>query len=173
MLKKILFVIIIFPGCTSSQLLNEAIVDQSASLALDVISGKSKKQKTKLERDKILNSENISEPKREIGEEWIDSNGKKWVQRNGYRLEVSGQKVQTYTGWWIYGEGQHIFKDEKSLGEWALTFPNENIEELVELYLAVCEMEYFPMECNMIGELQNDTLIVANFEITYIQGCGE
>ena len=78
-----------------------------------------------------------------------------------------------YTGWWIYGEGQHIFKDETTLGEWELTFPNENMEELVELYLAVCEMEYFPMECIMQGNLQNDTLQVADFEITYIQGCGE
>jgi len=47
------------------------------------------------------------------------------------------------------------------------------MEELVELYLAVCEMEYFPMECNMQGHLQNDTLEVTDFEITYIQGCGE
>ena len=78
-----------------------------------------------------------------------------------------------YTGWWIYGEGQHIFKDETTLGEWELTFPNENMEELVELYIAVCEMEYFPMECIMQGNLQNDTLQVADFEITYIQGCGE
>ena len=78
-----------------------------------------------------------------------------------------------YIGWWVYGEGQHIFKDEETLGEWELTFPNENLQELVELYLAVCEMEYFPMECNMIGHLQNDTLEVTDFEITYIQGCGE
>ena len=47
------------------------------------------------------------------------------------------------------------------------------MQELVELYLAICEMEYFPMECNMIGYLQNDTLEVTDFEITYIQGCGE
>jgi len=78
-----------------------------------------------------------------------------------------------HVGWWIYGEGQHIFKDEQTLGEWELTFPNENMQELVELYLAVCEMEYFPMECNMIGHLNNDTLKVIDFEITYIQGCGE
>ena len=78
-----------------------------------------------------------------------------------------------YIGWWVYGEGQHIFKDEETLGEWELTFPNENLQELVELYLAVCEMEYFPMECIMRGNLQNDTLEVADFEITYIQGCGE
>ena len=79
----------------------------------------------------------------------------------------------TYTGWWVYGEGQHIFKDETTLEEWNLEFPNENIEDLVVLYLAVCEMEYFPMECIMQGHLQNDTLEVADFEITYIQGCGE
>ena len=78
-----------------------------------------------------------------------------------------------YIGWWIYGEGQHIFKDETTLGEWGLAFPNENMQELAELYLAVCEMEYFPMECMMQGNLQNDTLIVADFEILYIQGCGE
>ena len=78
-----------------------------------------------------------------------------------------------YTGWWIYGEGQHIFKDETTLEEWELTFLNENMEELVELYIAVCEMEYFPMECIMQGNLQNDTLQVVDFEITYIQGCGE
>ena len=78
-----------------------------------------------------------------------------------------------YTGWWVYGEGQHLFKDELTLGEWDLTFPNENMEELAELYIAVCEMEYFPMECIMQGDLQNDTLQVIDFEITYIQGCGE
>ena len=79
----------------------------------------------------------------------------------------------TYKGWWVYGEGQHMFKDEATLGEWQLSFPNENFEELAELYLAVCEMEYFPMECEMHGNLINDTLIVADFEILYIQGCGE
>ena len=81
--------------------------------------------------------------------------------------------ITTYKGWWVYGEGQHIFKDEATLEEWNLKFLNENMEELVALYLAVCEMEYFPMECMMQGNLQNDTLIVADFEILYIQGCGE
>ena len=79
----------------------------------------------------------------------------------------------TYTGWWVYGEGQHIFKDEATLEEFDLVFPNENMEELVALYLSVCEMEYFPMECDMKGNVQNDTLEVTDFEITYIQGCGE
>ena len=83
------------------------------------------------------------------------------------------EEPKEYVGWWVYGEGQHIFKNEENLGEWELIFPNENMEELIELYLAVCEMEYFPMECNMIGYLESDTLIVADFEITYIQGCGE
>ena len=79
----------------------------------------------------------------------------------------------TYTGWWVYGEGQHIFKDEATLEEFYLVFPNENMKELVALYLSVCEMEYFPMECDMKGNVQNDTLEVTDFEITYIQGCGE
>ena len=72
-------------------------------------------------------------------------------------------------------QNQYYFtpRNEETLGEWELTFPNENMEELVELYVAVCEMEYFPMECIMQGNLQNDTLQVADFEITYIQGCGE
>ena len=87
--------------------------------------------------------------------------------------QVKIEELKEYVGWWVYGEGQHIFKNEENLGEWGLIFPNENMEELVELYLAVCEMEYFPMECNMIGHLENDTLIVADFEITHIQGCGE
>ena len=93
----------------------------------------------------------------------------------GINTKKQAEMVESiqYTGWWVYGEGQHIFKDEESLREWGITFPNENMEELVELYLAVCEMEYFPMECIMQGNLQNDTLQVANFEITYIQGCGE
>ncbi len=47
------------------------------------------------------------------------------------------------------------------------------MQELAELYLAVCEMEYFPMECIMQGNLQNETLQVFDFEILYIQGCGD
>ena len=89
------------------------------------------------------------------------------------KKQVKMEEPKEYVGWWVYGEGQHIFKDETTLEEWELTFPNENMQELVELYLAVCEMEYFPMECMMQGNLQNDTLIVADFEILYIQGCGE
>tara|TARA_B110000483_G_C17672349_1_gene342358 strand:- start:5 stop:379 length:375 start_codon:yes stop_codon:yes gene_type:complete len=80
---------------------------------------------------------------------------------------------KTLNGWWVYGEGQHIFKDEDTLEEYDLVFPNENIEELVELYLSVCEMEYFPMECQMIGILSDSILSVQEFEILYIQGCGE
>ena len=87
--------------------------------------------------------------------------------------QVKTEEPKEYVGWWVYGEEQHIFKDETTLEEWELTFPNENMQELAELYLAVCEMKYFPMECMMQGNLQNDTLIVADFEILYIQGCGE
>ena len=78
-----------------------------------------------------------------------------------------------YDGWWVYGEGQHVFKDENSLEEWDIIFLNEETDKLVELYLAVCEMEYFPMECIMEGIMKDDTLKVIDFQITYIEGCGE
>jgi hypothetical protein len=101
------------------------------------------------------------------------------IDKDGNQIENSSKiikentKEETYKGWWIYGEEQHIFKDEKTLKEYDLEFPNEQMEELVQLYLSVCEMEYFPMECDMKGYLKNDTLRVTNFDITYIQGCGE
>jgi hypothetical protein len=81
--------------------------------------------------------------------------------------------TNTLNGWWVYGEGQHIFKDEQTLEEYDLVFPNENMVELVELYISVCEMEYFPMECQMTGVLSGNILSVQAFEILYIQGCGE
>ena len=86
---------------------------------------------------------------------------------------IISDTVKTYVGWWVYGEGQHIFKDELTLDEYDLVFPNENMVELVELYISVCEMEYFPMECQMSGVLSGSTLSVQEFEILYIQGCGE
>lgn len=103
-------------------------------------------------------------------------------------LENSGSKIQiiventnstTYKGWWIYGDEQHIFKDEQTLDEYLLEFPNEDIDELKALYIAVCEMEYFPMESTMTGCLKKNILdnksilVVSNFEILHIQGCGE
>ena len=98
---------------------------------------------------------------------------------NVVKIIVENPEEKSYNGWWVYGEGQHIFKDEESLEEWDLEFLNENMEELKELYLAICEMEYFPMECEMIGHKRKDilknetTLIVSEFNILYIQGCGE
>ena len=100
-------------------------------------------------------------------------------KESGIKIVVENTEQKAYTGWWVYGEDQHIFKDEESLEEWDLEFPNEDMEELVELYLAVCEMEYFPMECKIIGNfkkelVKNQTiLVVNNFEILYVQGCGE
>ena len=91
----------------------------------------------------------------------------------GTQKKPQNQLPNDYIGWWIYGEEEHIFKDETSMGEWVLEFPNENIQELVALYLAVCKMEYFPMETIIKGSLQNDTLFVDDFEILYIEGCGE
>ena len=86
---------------------------------------------------------------------------------------IGSDSTTLYIGWWVYGEGQHIFKDEQTLDEYDLVFHNENMEELVELYVSVCEMEYFPMECEMKGTLTGNILTVQAFEILYIQGCGE
>ena len=107
----------------------------------------------------------------------VSKDGKK--AKSGAEIIVENTKEKTYKGWWVYGEGQHIFKDEETLEEYDLEFLNENMEELRALYLAVCKMEYFPMECAMTGRLKKDvlekqnTLIVSEFNILYIQGCGE
>ena len=104
---------------------------------------------------------------------------KKKGGKHKIELIVENTQLKTYKGWWIYGEGQYIFKDEKTLDEYTMKFPNENMEELRVLYLAVCEMEYFPMECVITGHLKQNilekktALIVSEFEILYIQGCGE
>ena len=100
-------------------------------------------------------------------------------KENKTNIIVENTKQKDYLGWWIYGEGNHMFKDELTLEEWDLEFLNEDIEEINKLYLAVCEMEHFPMECKMTGHFRSDiikkqkTLIVESFEILYIQGCGE
>ncbi|MAX29879.1 MAG: hypothetical protein CMG14_03045 [Candidatus Marinimicrobia bacterium] len=100
-------------------------------------------------------------------------------EERGAGIIVENTKLKTYKGWWVYGEGQHIFKDEETLDEYNLEFPYEDMKELSALYLAVCEMEYFPMECAMKGYIQKNisakqnTLLVLDFEILYIEGCGE
>lgn len=109
----------------------------------------------------------------------INDKKEELTSENIVKIAIEKTKEKSYIGWWVYGEGQHIFKDEKSLEEWNLKFSNENIEELEELYLAISEMEYFPMECEMIGYKKKDiltnqtTLIVSAFNILYIQGCEE
>ena len=100
-------------------------------------------------------------------------------KKNEFKILIENKKETTYLGWWIYGEGNHIFKDELTLEEWRIEFVNEQIEEINKLYLDVCEMEYYPMECKMIGHFRKDilnnykTLIVKEFEILYVQGCDE
>ena len=95
------------------------------------------------------------------------------LKESGAQIIPENSEENIYTGWWVYGEGQHIFKDEVTLEEFDLVFLNENMQELTQLYLSVCEMEYFPLECIMQGNLQNKKLEITDFEITYIQGCGE
>ena len=46
-----------------------------------------------------------------------------------------------------------MFKDEISLDEYVVIFPNEDSIEIIDLYLSIAEMEYFPMECEMKGIL--------------------
>ena len=86
---------------------------------------------------------------------------------------VDQPKAQDFSGWWIYGESLHLFKDEKSLKEFEISFLNERKEDLELLYLEIAEMEYFPVDCNVKGYVKNDTLYVDDLEITFIQGCGE
>ena len=181
MLKKIFLPIIIFSICSCNYYRAKHITKQKKweDYLPGDLPGQLIKSSVKTKRYNKAIEDGKIDPKRKVGDKWIDSNGKRWVQRDGFKMEVSELKLSQYTGWWIYGEGQHIFKDEESLEEWSLEFPNENLEELEELYLAVCEMEYFPMECEMIGHKKKNvlgnqtTLIVSKFNILYVQGCGE
>ena len=77
------------------------------------------------------------------------------------------------SGWWVYGDGLHSFKDDKSLEEYNLQFLNEDSLELIKLYLSIVEMEYFPMETNIIGVRKDENFYVDDFEITYVVGCDE
>ena len=104
----------------------------------------------------------------------------KSLYANEHNISVKKDKLlisTEYTGWWIYGNNIHLFKDEESLEEWVLDFLNEDIEELKNLYLAITDMEYFPLETKISGEKKINlttlelTLIVFDFEILYIQGC--
>lgn len=88
--------------------------------------------------------------------------------------------INTYKGWWIYGDGEHLFKDEKTLTEYHLIFENENIEDIKNLYLDICEIEYFPVESIMTGYIGNNSIksdqnviVVSDFEVLYLEGCGE
>ena len=84
---------------------------------------------------------------------------------------VDKLKVQDFSGWWIYGESLHLFKDEKSLKEFEISFLKERKEDLELLYLEVAEIEYFPVDCNINGYVRNDTLYVFDLKITYVKGC--
>ena len=81
--------------------------------------------------------------------------------------------INNSSGWWIYGEGLHLYKDEISLEENIIHFLNEDSLNLIELYMSVTEMEYFPLEVEIKFENKKDSLLVHDFNITYIQGCDE
>ena len=92
---------------------------------------------------------------------------------------VKSHEASKYKGWWIYGDGEHIFKDEKTLKEYILIFEKEKPDDITNLYLDICEIEYFPMESAMTGYIVNGVnssqkiLVVSDFEILYVEGCGE
>ena len=88
-------------------------------------------------------------------------------------FEKENNTSTSLSGWWVYGEGLHSFKDEESLEEYNLQFLNEDSLELIELYLSIVEMEYFPMETNITGVRKDENFYVDDFEITYIVGCDE
>lgn len=91
--------------------------------------------------------------------------------------ELKKIKLTSYSGWWVYGEGNHIFKDEETLEEWDLFFLNEDVEDVTKLFLDIAEMEYLPIECIMHGRVTEKSakkfLEVADFEILYVQGCDD
>ena len=86
---------------------------------------------------------------------------------------MSQDSLHTYTGWWIYGDGQHIFKNKDTLEELDMEFINEDVEEIKDLYLSICEMEYFPVDCEMRGFIKDRVLYIFSFEILYVEGCEE
>ena len=51
--------------------------------------------------------------------------------KGSLNIIIQSIKEKTYKGWWIYGEGYHIFKDEKTLDEYDLEFVDENMEALL------------------------------------------
>tara|TARA_B100000900_G_scaffold109618_1_gene91476 strand:- start:634 stop:1020 length:387 start_codon:yes stop_codon:yes gene_type:complete len=92
---------------------------------------------------------------------------------------AKSHETSKYKGWWIYGDGEHIFKDKKTLKEYSLIFEKEKLDDITNLYLDICEIEYFPMESAMTGYVVNgmnsnqNILVVSDFEILYVEGCGE
>tara|TARA_B100001029_G_C15010733_1_gene424072 strand:- start:534 stop:884 length:351 start_codon:yes stop_codon:yes gene_type:complete len=96
---------------------------------------------------------------------------------NSNLYEAKKIPLQTYTGWWVYGSGEHIFKDSITLEEWEIFFINEDKEDAEELYLEITQMEYFALECIIKGVLiqskENKIIEISSFEITHIEGCGE
>ncbi len=96
---------------------------------------------------------------------------------NSNLYEAKKIPLQTYTGWWVYGNGEHIFKDSTTLEEWEIFFINEDKEDVEELYLEITQMEYFALECIIKGVVfqsnEKKIIEISDFKITHIEGCGE
>ena len=97
--------------------------------------------------------------------------------KNIAEFDALANTEKEFNGWWIYGDGLHIFKDSKTLEEFDLYFINEDTLEIKSLYLSVSEMEYFPLECNIKGFVQKEKTTkrlifsVVEFDILHIEGC--
>ncbi len=61
--------------------------------------------------------------------------------------------INTSSGWWIYGEGLHLYKDEVSLEENVIHFLNERHD-----MFSICTVTY----PKAIGILQRKTIKVNN-----------
>ena len=91
----------------------------------------------------------------------------------------NNKPMVSYEGWWIFGDSNHLFKDQNTLKEISLVFMDYNENDINELYLSIAKMEYFPIECYIRGikkiDLKKNELYfsVQDFEILYVEGCGE
>ena len=54
----------------------------------------------------------------------ISTEAEKTPKESGIQIIAENSDENSYIGWWVYGEGQHIFKDEATLEEFDLVFLN-------------------------------------------------
>ena len=146
-------------GITKDLMTTDLILGLADGIATAIDNPTSESNAMKLQRKKIQRG--------------ISSGVSEYNENNDEAIKFMQKYSKTFTGWWVYGEGYHSFMDEVNLQEYDLEFTNEDSLEIIELYMSVVEMEYFPMETNIFGYKENNTFYVNDFEITYIVGCDE